>query len=278
MRSIGISHPCKLANPARDRCLVAAFTLVEFLVVIGIIGVLAAIGLPKLRSFGKSNATISATRQLLDDVALARALAISSRSDVYMIFVPPVNTLPVNFPIYLSSDTERRLATNLLLGQYTTYAMFAPRSVGDQPGRNNPRFLTSWKTLPDGTFIAAVKFDYRAIPPYPNGVAPFSNAGFQFPLATDVVCQLPYVGFDYQGRVFHLNGPSITSPHIYKSDEIIPLARGSIFYPRDANGALAAPFVADAQENPPNNSITLSNNIHIDWVTGHARVERQEIQ
>ena len=56
--------------------------------VISILGILAALVVPALKNFGHSDATISASRQLLDDVARARQLAISQRTTVYMVFVP----------------------------------------------------------------------------------------------------------------------------------------------------------------------------------------------
>jgi prepilin-type N-terminal cleavage/methylation domain-containing protein len=237
-----------------------AFTLVEMLVVIAIIGILTAIGLPKISAWGKSNATISATRQLLDDVALARARAISGRTDVYLLFIPP-NI--VNFNTAGLTPNELTLANNLLGGQYTTYALFATRNVGEQPGRSTPRYLTPWRALPSGTFIATNKFTGLS----PDGVLPFQYGSFPFPLATSTnSLRLPYVEFDYQGRLSS------------QRDEVIPLARGSVFYARNPATSQFVAQPADVQENPPGNSITLYNHVRIDWLTGRARVEHQEIQ
>jgi len=64
----------------------SAFTLIEMLVVISIIGILAAITMPVVANFRKADSMLAATRQLQDDVERARMLAISQRTTVYMIF------------------------------------------------------------------------------------------------------------------------------------------------------------------------------------------------
>ena len=147
---------------------------------------------------------------------------------------------------------------------YTTYALLSLRQIGEQPGRATPHYLSEWRTLPAGVFIAPNKF---GISPVPDSRPFYTTNIFPFPLATNLPpgINLPYVGFDYLGRL------------ITGQDERIPLAHGSIFYARGADGNfLNSP--ADLQENPPNNSVLNSNVIHIDWLTGRAKVERQEVQ
>ncbi|MEI9963168.1 MAG: hypothetical protein WDM76_19260 [Limisphaerales bacterium] len=43
---------------------------------------------PRSKRSAKSNANIAASRQLLNDIARARQLAMSQRTTVYMVFVP----------------------------------------------------------------------------------------------------------------------------------------------------------------------------------------------
>jgi len=252
-------------NGRQETSAVFAFTLLELLVVIAIIGILAGIGLPAMRGFGKANALTAATRQLQDDVSLARQRAISGHTDVYIVFIPP----GIETYNYASLNLkDRELFTNLVGGQLTTYALFSFRSVGEQPGRSNPRYLTPWKTLPEGMFIVSNKFvqlspaNWQSTPDYSR---PFQYLQIPFPTATNAVFPLPAIAFDYQGRL--RSG----------RDEIIPLARGSIFYDRNPDGSIVV-GPADVKETPPGNSITSSNQIHIEWLTGRARLESQQIQ
>ena len=156
--------------------------------------------------------------------------------------------------------------------------------MGEQPGRSAPHFLTDWHSLPKGCFIATNKFattQPAGNSPFPVlNVPPFSRGSFPFPFSTNVFVAgpptgqgLPYIAFDYLGRLAlqQTGAPS-------QKDEYIPLALGSIFYGQTAAGGydLAAP--ADVLETPVGNSINVSNVIHIDGLTGRARIERQEVQ
>ena len=58
----------------------AAFSLVELMVVLGIIGLLATLGFPMVKSLHQGSAMAAASRQLLDDISLARMRAINNRT------------------------------------------------------------------------------------------------------------------------------------------------------------------------------------------------------
>ena len=73
MNCLSTTNLRKFSGIVRRRLL--AFTLIEMLLVITIIGLLAGIGLPHLKGWGESNAMTTATRQLMDDLSLARGLA-----------------------------------------------------------------------------------------------------------------------------------------------------------------------------------------------------------
>jgi type II secretory pathway pseudopilin PulG len=234
---------------------IGAFTVLELLIVIAIIGLLMALTLPNLGGMRKSNIMASANRQLLDDLALARHRAISGRATVYVIFVPPADWI---------DPTAARLSPvqeeQVLRGQFNSYMMFSRRQIGEQPGRENPRFLSPLKSLPDGIFFQVDKFN-------PLATGRFETNLFPFPTVTNESSLLPYIAFDFQGRLITTRG-----------EERIPLARGSVFLERNP----AAPAVllwvpADVRESPPFNSVVNSNHIVIEGLTGRATVVRPEI-
>jgi hypothetical protein len=241
------------------------------LMVIAIIGLLTAMSLPFMKGINKSNLMASATRQLLDDVGYARHRAIAGHTTVYMLFIPPANGGD-----YSSLTDEQR--RTLVTGQATTYSYFTKRSLGEQPGESNPDYITKWYTLPQGTFIPKYKFTtLTSVGPTGQQIPidPFTySTTFPVPASIDdggvAGNPIPYIAFDYMGRLVDESG----NPKL--QGEYIPVAQGSIFYQRDAGGNLAWAS-ADIQENPPDNSLVNYNVIHIDGLTGRAKVEQLEL-
>jgi prepilin-type N-terminal cleavage/methylation domain-containing protein len=248
------------------------FTILELMLVVGIIGLMAAIALPHLSGFTKGNAMTAATRQLLDDVALARQRALVNRSEVCMVFLPP------NFWGYDTPPLWNSQMTNLYFHQYSAYALVSMRTVGDQPGISNVHYLTDWRVLPQGIYISPFQLTNAQI--VTNWVSTTNttiglsnnwqvlsfptNIAFPFP-STYVAMNndLPYIGISANGQL------------ISGVDQFIMLDSGSIFYPLKPDGS-AAFIAANVVETPPGNSTNNANLIHIDWVTARARVERNQ--
>jgi prepilin-type N-terminal cleavage/methylation domain-containing protein len=268
----------------------SAFTLIELLVVIAILGIMAGLTVPVLKNFAKSDATLGASRQLLDGVARARQLAISQHTTVYMVFVPPNfwvvgGTFPdANWWQNLTA-AQQTAATNLCDKQLTGYAFIAYGAMGDQPGNHQWHYLAPWQSLPDGTFIAYQKFaepsnlSYTITDPIDASKAyniyGFSTrSGIPFPTETVTniarVVNLPYIAFNYLGQLVSGADPN---------GEYIPIAKGSVLTARDpATKAFTLSGSPDASEMPPGNSTNSSYNIvHIDRLTGRAVLEFQKV-
>jgi prepilin-type N-terminal cleavage/methylation domain-containing protein len=288
-------HAGARALPAPDqyRRSLRAFTLLELMMVVAIVGFVAVLTLPHVRGYGQANAMATATRQLLDDVALARQRAMVNRSTVYMVFVPPQfwqYTVYENggATTYSNGVAANRQETNLLTHQYRAYALISLGSVGDQPGQHYPRYITDWRFLPDGVFVAPFEFSLASnTPPFTNiyttntlsgiivsnPVYGWSTATVPFPSLspstnppTAANMSLPCIAFSPQGGLA-----------TQYTNQYIVLARGSILYATDTNGAplFAAPIIT---ETPANNDINNPNLIQIDWMTARATLVQNQLQ
>jgi prepilin-type N-terminal cleavage/methylation domain-containing protein len=270
-----------------------AFTLIELLVVIAILGIMAGLTVPVLKNFAKSDATLGASRQLLDGVARARQLAISQHTTVYMVF------MPTNFwtPTWMDANgqnptaawspgltlAQQTAATNLCDKQLTGYTFIARGAMGDQPGQHAWHYLAPWQTLPDGTFIAFQKFvQSPAGPPYTitDSINPgkfyniygFATNAIPFPTATNTPLIFPCLAFNYLGQL------TVDGQTPAGLDEYIPIAKGSVLFARDAATKAFQFSSPDASEMPPGNSTNSAYNIvHIDRLTGRAVLEFQKM-
>ncbi len=242
----------------------AAFTLIELLVVLVIIGMLAAISLPALKNIRQSNALVSAGRQLVQDLSNARARAIGEQTTVYVVFMPDISGLTFNL-----GTAEGKLGERLKGSLYSSYALYAERSVGDQPGTtNNSRYLTEWRSLPEGVLIETNKFlGVWNDPDLHERRLNFRD--FPFPKSFSSLNQLLCLAFDNRGRVVDPNDHS----RILTTGEVLPLARGSVLVSRAADGTLTdAP---DVREIVPDDQG--KHWVVIDGLTGRVRVETTTI-
>jgi len=271
-------------QPSAFAC--SAFTLVELLVVISILGILAALVVPAIKNIGHSDATISASRQLLDDVARARQLAISQRTTVYMVFVPTNFWADAGGNLNIAwfnnlTVAQQTAATNLCDKQLTGYTFIAKGAMGDQPGNHQWHYLASWQTLPDNTFIAMQKFAGTNTIEDPISGASYSISQFNHinavPFPTEdsplYVNGLPCIAFNYLGQLT-TNGVDAIISHEY-----IPLARGSVLPAIDpATRAYQLGGSPSVSELPPGNSTNAYNIIDIEPLTGRAVLEYQKVK
>ena len=119
-------------NPLTPRYCVAAFTLVELLAVIGIMGLLAAVGVPALKGLTGSGGRKQALSQLMGALEIARNTAISTGTNAAVIF-PDLN---------FASQAYRYRSIAVITWDATNTNSITPNSM-----------LGSWITLPQGVVL-----------------------------------------------------------------------------------------------------------------------------
>lgn len=305
------------AQPGLASGNVSGFTLLELLVVITIVGILAALTAPALKSLGRSNVQVSATRQLLDHVARARQLAISRRATVYMVYVP-TNFFNLScfynnksYPDFSKSyqdlfaglndiasapdkDAAFQALSNAVALQLTGYNFVSFGNLGDQPGQHRWHYLSDWQTLPEGSFIPPQKF-----PPQSN---PLSVPQWQTNYAGQIDNWIPGIPQIYPFSQAWVPFPTENSPFVQmpclvfdfqgrlisETDGLgnyhhayIPLAQGTVDYGMDQSKQPQFTIVQPSgiSENPPGNSTNISYNIiDINPQTGRATLQHFKVQ
>jgi len=256
------------------------------LLVITILGILAALVVPAVKNIGKADASLGASREMLDAVGHARQLAISRHTTVYMVFVPtnfwaPPITSSINWTNYLiKTNAQFYAVVNLCDQQLSGYTFVAYGALGDQPGQHVWHYLEPWHSLPSGSFIAQWKFGPRNVAnpivnhatgaTYPvqgfdTAQIPFPTEDFPASMPSQPLPNIPCIAFNYLGQL--ASG----------QDEYIPLAQGSVLPAMDVNKVLqfSSP---DVSETPSGNSVNVFNLVQIDWLTGRAVLRYQKVQ
>jgi prepilin-type N-terminal cleavage/methylation domain-containing protein len=248
------------------------FTLLELLVVIGIIGLLTFIAVPAFKGFGSANVLAAAQRQIQDDLGYARQQAMRQRSPLYMVFLSPTNAESLtDFAGQMSQAHNQLLAlsasgsgngdivaqalrtfTNAYANFGGAYAFYTESTVGDQPGTIHPRYLVFgsggvWHSLPEGvTFSKAmgVRLSLHGqltsyLPtkqvPFPLVDIPAGLVSAGQGAVTMPRVTLPVLAFDAQGRLPILNtSGGIDHYNPNKDDKFIAIGLGSVFIPRIA--------------------------------------------
>jgi hypothetical protein len=254
------------------------------------------IALPSIKAF-KPQPLNAATTQFLNDVAYARRRAIADHTTVYLAFMPPatvLSNLTVN-PSYLIPQLQQKM----LKSQYIGYAMYEKRTVGDQPGRSYPHWITDWRRLPDGTGFPPQMFgDMSRMPPITNSVG-FGYCSFDYFSGGEIIVNpetnnpafqvktwFPTIAFDYRGSLvpgswkqWKPNGvppdpPSAPGNYVnYRPgqvlDCVIPITQGNL----SVLGTNWQP--ATFRENPIGSMTNIYTHIVIDGTTGRARVDKR---
>lgn len=171
-------------RPSRShtpRC--RAFTLLELMVVIGIIAVMLVAIVPAVNSLSKSGGRKAAISNLLGAIEQARSLAVKDGQPTYVVFP---DTLPGTADV---SATQRYA--------YRSYAIFEDDPAN--PGK--PKQVTPWQSLPTGVSIRSGSIDYLA-----NSIPfPFT------PIGAAAVAPFPFLKFNAQGEVDPATTRSITA-------------------------------------------------------------------
>ncbi len=181
------------------------FTLVELLVVMGIMALLVLVAMPMFSGLTRSSGMSGATMQLRTTLSLARQWAITHRAVTYVVFPTDPN---------IESDKGTGV-TSRIQRSYNVYTA--------QDG-----FIRDWIYLPDGIF-----FDKRPTTSGDNVLnwtpsSPYSPVTIAYPLS-DSTNPVPCLSFRPDGSTTGV-GDIFRQPQIYLTEGTRDFSTGTIQY------------------------------------------------
>jgi prepilin-type N-terminal cleavage/methylation domain-containing protein len=208
--------------PARRK----AFTLIELMVVIGVIALLLVLLAPTIGSLSKSTGRRGAVSNLTSIIEQTRALALSQSRTAYVAFV---GEMPPNAPPAVVRDYA-----------YRAFAVFQ-----DSAGAGKAQ-VTKWQKLPEGISFRAEPEAAAAGTPVGTSITATTNSAttlFPFaPLGSGQSIECRYIAFDATGTVIE---PPVSAP-----------LRLVIFEGR-VNNAVEQPTARDADQQPVRDEIQI---------------------
>jgi prepilin-type N-terminal cleavage/methylation domain-containing protein len=210
-------HPPASATVQRVPSRHQAFTLIELMVVIGVIAVLLVALIPAVSSFSKSGGRKAAIGSLLGTIEQARVQAIKDGQATYVVF-PVFSTASV-------STLDRY--------HYRSFAIFED-DPANATATSNTKQLTNWKTLPTGVALRATGTASVTSLPEASTLAPAPTLAFTPDTAASATFYC--IKFNASGEVEAPNNNvvlSVFEGHVNGQTEQITSAR-------DAQGAPAA--------------------------------------
>jgi prepilin-type N-terminal cleavage/methylation domain-containing protein len=215
---------------------IRAFTLIEMLTVIVIIGIVLAVTIPAVTNLMKSGGLNSATREVSNTLGLARQLAITQRTYARVVF-----------PYHLTGSRQDMW--------YRTYAVMTNRD-NTAAAAPNWRYASKWEYLPVGaTFLDTVPVSGAGNGALDDTVSLNRQANLPFP-DTLGNGQLAFIEFAPTGAATSVGGV----------DSILAITEGFV------SSGTPTPTASKTSANKLANLTTLT----VNSLVGHIKVARPQ--